>query len=232
MNNTNIASIYEQIAKEKATDIQIKDLSNIIDKLELQNSDAFIDILVCLEYYRKLYNEIPEKINTATKNAVQRATEIAEQDISQKMVVMHERLANNLHETFVKTAQTKNNIIIYKWVALITLLFIIGILIIIYYVHNEAYDSGHAKGFAEARNEELVLKQYDKLIEKNKKYILKNMDIIEDTQIFESLSQMYRWGTLQDILQCKVQGWRIEVDKKQNIKWCYPSQNAKPYPIP
>lgn len=232
MGNSNIASIYEQIAKEKANDNQIKDLSNIIDKLELQDSDAFIDILVCLEYYKKLYTEIPEKIDTATKNAVQHATKIAQQDISQQMVKMQGQLAKNLQNTVIKSIQTKNTNAIIKWIVIGIILCGIMLAIMLRSGYKEGYDAGHAKGFAEARNEELVLKQYDKFIEKYKEYILKNRDFIEDTQIMENSAQMYRWGTLQKILQCKVQGWRIEEDKKQKIKWCYTSKDAKPYPIP
>ena len=90
-----------------------------------------------------------------------------------------------------------------------------------------AYNIGKDKGYAQAHAE-----ISDNFLIEYKDYILQHKDFLENYKIFEDAYYLYKFGTLDDIVQCKIKGYRIVHDKNTQQRWCQPQQGAAPYIIP
>jgi hypothetical protein len=59
---------YENLLGRPLTASELSNLNKIKDTLEVSDNDAFLTVLVALQYHLTLYQEIPEKINNAIQN--------------------------------------------------------------------------------------------------------------------------------------------------------------------
>ena len=145
MQTSDVVARYVQIARTRPSEAQVKDLENIIKTLELQDSDAFIDILICLEYYRKLYTEIPDKVEIVTQNALDRAEQNAN------------AVLNNINSNIKYATQLK--CIIYGFIVFVLGGVLFGVACI------QAHDRGYARGYAEMQQ---IAEKQQQIAEKQK----------------------------------------------------------------
>ena len=79
MDKEKIAGLEKLLDRELTAD-EIDRIHRIKDTLNIADNDALWDIIIAMEYQRSFYEEIPEKISTATTNILQQLASAAEKE--------------------------------------------------------------------------------------------------------------------------------------------------------
>lgn len=95
-----LKSAFEQLIDRCPTDQDIQRLFKVKEALGLDSNDAIWTVLLALEYYRTLYEEIPDQIQRATQIVARNATEQAQSQIVQAV----SNLIPHIEEAVAKTA--------------------------------------------------------------------------------------------------------------------------------
>lgn len=98
---------FEKLLERKLDAEEITRLQHVKSVLKISDNDALWDILIAFEYQKKFYQELPDKINTASKelidalgSAAEKQTALAQAKLVEEIKVQAKKISlkENLHE--------------------------------------------------------------------------------------------------------------------------------------
>jgi hypothetical protein len=130
------------------TDHDKQNLYRIRDATKLKPTDAVWQLLIALEYYVKLYEQFPARIEAAAGKVTEGVRAAAEAQAKVAYAETRRALTEAVREAAVKSAQRAAGAAILKWVSAAGAVICVSLLL----VGCIAFSSGHDKGKAVGEN--------------------------------------------------------------------------------
>lgn len=116
---------FTKLIGRTPTDRERQNLYRVRDGLNAQPTDSLWMVLMALEYYVTLYEEIPGKIATAAREVVAGVRAAAEAEAAAAHAVMAKELMRTVHEAAVKSTKLAAGGYLAKWVSIV-----VGIIVV------------------------------------------------------------------------------------------------------
>ena len=105
---------FERLLGRELSDEEKERLRRIKDILGIKNNDGFWDVIIALEYHRKYYDELPEKISQAAAEILQNISQAAEKEVA----LAQGRLAESVVKQAEKLSEKSHIHTLFLWGAL------------------------------------------------------------------------------------------------------------------
>jgi hypothetical protein len=230
---SSVENTFEILTERKPTDRERHTLYKMRDALGIKNNDAIWQILVVLEYYRSMYESIPEQIIDSAEQLLKGVKQNADKIIQSSMETYKadfSKSAITIVQSIARKVVTKNLI---QWVCF--LLFIVAMIIgtTIYITYEKAFINGVIIGNTEAhkyiKNENYKIEwgnseegtmahevaatgNLRKIYEMSKDDSLNFALKLYDQGLLPHIAVMYYNDNIMQLINCTGKGWKIEND--------------------
>lgn len=206
---------FSQLLGHQPSDKDKQDLYRVRDALKLKSTDAVWMLLMALQHYKALYEEIPARIAAAVRDVTKGARATAEADAKAAQEETKLTLMDAVRHAAVTSAEAAAGAQLARWVSIAAGVICIGLLLMGW----AAFDHGYGKG--KAVGEEGALKTCGVLV------ALSSWATTPDGQLAYGLSKA---GGLSDVARCSGHGM-VPRDGSCTV----PSERGKPlarWPLP
>jgi hypothetical protein len=230
----NLENTFEVLLERKPSDKERQMLYKKKDALKIKENDAIWSILVVLDYYNSLYEEIPEKIEQSISNILVSAQKTAEKNIESSITSYKADLAKSIHIT---SSEISRNITFRNKTLYIIISFVISLLIIAFIGHKTyqyAYEKGSTIGFSQGSTYagfEKIRYNWSNTTEGQKAFLIyQKGDInklyeISNQNMTNSAYILFKNNALDTLSKCNGKGWKI-ID---NACYVYKTKDGNTY---
>ena len=102
MDKEKISRLEKLLNRELAAE-EMDRFDRIQNTLAIKNNDTLWDIVIALEYHRKFYDELPEKIAATSAEIFQGLSEAAEKEVAKAQGLLAESVVKQAEELSLKT---------------------------------------------------------------------------------------------------------------------------------
>jgi hypothetical protein len=144
---------FARLLARQPTDKDRQTLYRARDHLKLRPTDSFWDLLMTLDYYRALYEEIPGRIEDAAKNATKTVRATAEAQVAAAREETRNAMADAVRDGAIQVAKEIAGAERLKWASVGFALGIISLLVVGVWEHRQGETKGRAAAEVEAKRE-------------------------------------------------------------------------------
>lgn len=210
---------FSQLLGHQPSDSDKQDLYRVRDALKLKSTDAVWMLLMALQHYKALYEEIPARIAAAVRDVTKGARAMAEAEAKAAQEGTKRALMDAVRHAAVRSAEAAAGAQLARWVGIAAGVICIGLLLMGW----AAFDHGYGKG--KAVGEDGALRTCGALV------ALSSWATTPDGQLAYGLSKA---GGLSDVARCSGHGmvprdgWCTVPSErgKQLARWPLPSAGA------
>ena len=182
---------FTQLLGHQPSDKDKQDLYRVRDALKLKSTDAVWMLLMALQHYKALYEEIPARIAAAVRDVTKGARAAAEADAKAAQEETKRALMDAVRHAAVRSAEAAAGAQLARWVSIAAGVICIGLLLMGW----AAFDHGYGKG--KAVGEDGALRTCGALV------ALSSWATTPDGQLAYGLSKA---GGLSDVARCSGRG--------------------------
>lgn len=201
MKNEKIKTAFEKLTGRTASDAELAALYRTQQVLQLSDDDPIWLILIALQYYLRLYQDIPESITKTQVSALETLQGTIDGIVSTSTARAQEKLAQCVEQTAREIASNTSRKQLLQSTAAAVIMVAGSIGSLSYYINNTAYTAGYNAGYGSGRTESV-----DEKIAAN----------WANTTQGTWAQWMVKNGVFADIASCRLPGW-----KKRGGR-CYP----------
>jgi len=199
--NEKIKTAFEKLIGQTASDAELAALYRTQHVLQLSDDDPLWLILIALQYYLRLYHDIPESITRTQISALETLKGTIDGMVATSTAVAQEELAKCVERTAREIAWNTSGKQLVQWIAAAVIVVAGSIGSLSYYINHTAYDAGYNAGYGVGRTESV-----DEKIAAN----------WANTTQGTWAQWMVQNGVFADIASCRLPGWKKKGDR------CYP----------
>jgi hypothetical protein len=144
---------FARLIGRTPTDRQRQNLYRIRDGLNAKPTDSLWMVLMALEHYEKLYEEIPEKIAAAAREVVAGVRAAAEAEAAAARAQMARSLMRAVHEAAVNSTEQAAGAYLAKWVSIVVGIIVVAGALSFWGAFRYGETSGRAVGGDTAKRE-------------------------------------------------------------------------------
>lgn len=182
---------FSQLLGRQPSDSDKQDLYRVRDALKLKSTDAVWTLLMALQHYKALYEEIPARIAAAVRDVTKGARAMAEAEAKAAQEGTKRALMDAVRHAAVRSAEAAAGAQLARWVGIAAGVICIGLLLMGW----AAFDHGYGKG--KAVGEDGALRICGALV------ALSSWATTPDGQLAYGLSKA---GGLSDVARCSGHG--------------------------
>ena len=137
---------FSQLLGHQPSDSDKQDLYRVRDALKLKSTDAVWMLLMALQHYKALYEEIPARIATAVRDVTKGARAMAEADAKAAQEDTKRALMDAVRHAAVRSAEAAACAQLARWVSIAAGVICIGLLLMGWAAFDHGYGKGKAVG--------------------------------------------------------------------------------------
>lgn len=221
------------------TDEDLKRLSKKIEALKIEKIDELTALLTIVDYDVALVNRVPNKIKAITEEVCNEVRETSRETAAQSVIDVTKNATENLTNEVTRIARDIANkssgrqIIIWS---IFAISFILALLILMFCIGNKfGYENGRQFGFKQGFDQKQN-ERYFEGIERGRKdlwYTATHEKLLHPSSddgnktLFEYVLFLEETGTLFEIVNCNLPGWKYDYKRKMCITNF--TSNGKPF---
>jgi hypothetical protein len=137
---------FARLLGRQPTDKERQALYRVRDALRLKTTDAVWLLLMVLEHYETLYEEIPQRIAEAAREATKEARATAEAQAKAANAEMLKTLAEAVHRAAVVSARRAAGALLFKWVSIAVSVVTLALVTVGWWQFRRGEMAGAARG--------------------------------------------------------------------------------------
>lgn len=193
MMNEKIKTAFEKLIGQTPTDEEVAALYRTQQVLELNNDDPIWLILIALQYYLRLYNDIPKSIIEAQESALKTVTQTADLIIENNIAQAQKEMVNVVEKTAREVAYNISRKQMAQWIAVAVISVAGAVGGVSFYINNTAFNTGYSAGIAEGHTRSVDQKAAVHWA---------------NTSQGQWAKWMMQNGIFADIASCRLPGWK------------------------